>query len=54
MVLMLLTATADMTVKMGREDVGLLALTISVQQWKGLYWDVKYNILLLSVLLPFR
>lgn len=51
---MLLTATGALTVKMGKEDVGLLALTISVQQWKGSYWDVKCSISLLSVVLPFR
>lgn len=49
--LMLLTATAAMTVKMGEENV---ALTISAQQWKSPYWDVKCNTLLLPVLPPFR
>lgn len=43
-----------MTVKMGKANVGLLALTIPAQQWKGPYWDVKCNTLLLPLLPPFR
>ena len=52
--LMLLTVTAATTVKMGKENVGLLACTISAQQWKGPCRDVKCNTSLLPVLPPFR
>lgn len=50
----LLTVTAAMLVKIGKENVGLLALSISAQQWKGPYWDEKYNTLLFPVLPAFR
>lgn len=51
--LMLLPLTAAMTVKMGKENVGLLALANSAQQWKGPYWNVRCNTLLFPVLPPF-